>query len=145
MINDKQNFVIERVYSHPISRRTTLFLSSDYIQGIFSQNIYCVPDVFQEGMLKHRPSNNVLDFQFSLESYSKSSNNIDVYFNSSMQRNLQKLSKIALLGENWNGYGAKPVSPFVLRQKVKQALLRSHSNFLQAMQFYLIFVSYAAY
>lgn len=116
MLNDKQIFIIERVYSHPLARRTPIFLS--YMQGsVVSKNISCVTDIFQEDMRKCEPSNNdVLDFQFNLESRSRISNNIDICFNSSMQRNLQKLSEIALLKENWNGYGAKPISHFVLKR-----------------------------
>lgn len=42
--------------------------------------------------------------------------NIDLQFTQAMQINLDKLKEIALFKENWNGYGAKPLSESVIKR-----------------------------
>ena len=39
-----------------------------------------------------------------------------VYSTDELTRNLHKLERIATLGDNWNGYGAEPLSPELILQ-----------------------------
>ena len=117
MLNDEQNILVERVYSPSLSKITApLFLGrwSNCIV-LLPQNSALVTKVFQCN-IEQAMSCNAGDVRLNFDFYSQSMTNVDVRFNSLMQRNLQKLSEIASFGENWNGYGAKPISSSILKR-----------------------------
>ncbi|MBQ3395192.1 MAG: hypothetical protein IJR43_10605 [Synergistaceae bacterium] len=119
MLNDNS---LKCVYSHFNSRNTAPFVLCLFVSSasLMQVDISCVKDI-AEIDCKQEVTNNIENLQLTFESGESRNGdsscvNLDLQFTQAMQINLDKLKEIALFQENWNGYGAKPLSESVIKR-----------------------------
>lgn len=116
MINS--NSVI--VYSPSIPKKTISLLLCICINysAVAQPDISCVSSMPNVSIKRDTINDvdNLLQRTFDGKAEGSTYTSIDLQFTQAMQINLNKLKEISLFHENWNGYGAQPLSTLVLKR-----------------------------